>query len=97
MARKKMETAALLRSLPLPGAGATAGEMVAAFAGGGAPAPKPAAAEKTVGVFYQVLERQRRVLVQVATRRMNQKGGGKLDSSEVLREVIDAGLKALEL
>lgn len=55
-----------------------------------APAPE---LERLETVPFRITAKQRRGLVNEAVRRMEARGGGRLDASEVLREVLDAWLE----
>jgi hypothetical protein len=59
-----------------------------------APKPQPARQERLEAVLYRVTAEQRRALNAKAFRRAEERGSGKPDASEVLREVLQAWLEA---
>lgn len=53
---------------------------------------KPSTTEPLVPALFRVTARQKRALTEEAIRRAQERGLAKLDSSEVLREVLEAWL-----
>ncbi len=55
-----------------------------------APSPAPRRTEELVPVLVRMTKGQKRALSEEAFRRAQERGSSKLDSSEVLREILDA-------